>query len=157
MNKPKNTPYALLLIIAIIVALGYAGSASAIVPVIENVVVWSSGSDTVLNVTVFHTPETSLHHVDSVEVNVSGSILSFPVAVQTTETFVIQCDLGQIQTNITASVRAHCTVDGYCEWYGPIQIPEFSPTITLLMLLLVASFAVTGLCKSRLGNHHGAS
>jgi len=62
MDKPKNASYILVLLVSVIIMLGSARSVSAIVPVIEDIVVWSSGSDTVLNVTVHHTPQTSFHH-----------------------------------------------------------------------------------------------
>jgi len=122
---------------------------SAIVPEVQNVVVWNSGGDTILNVTVYHDPQTTIHHVDAIEVDISGDIQSFPVGVQPTTTFIIPCNLGPIEGTPSARVRAHCTVDGYNSWSEPFQVPEFSLPVLLLTLVLITSLAIFVLRKTK--------
>jgi hypothetical protein len=113
----------------------------AIVPQVQNVIVWNSGGDTILNITVYHTPVTVLHHVDKIEVDVDGGITSFPVD-QPSTTFVFQANLGQITGTPSTRARAHCTVDGWSPWSEPLQIPEF-PLWTISVLVLIATlFAI---------------
>jgi len=142
LNIPTKTPYILFFVVPILLSVSFVTPVFAIVPQVTSVVVWNSGGDTILNVTVFHDPETSLHHVDEIEVDVSGNIQSFPVEVQPTTTFTIPCNLGPIEGTPSAKVRAHCTVDGWNSWSEPFQIPEFSLPILLLTLTLVTSLAI---------------
>ncbi|HEY4674807.1 MAG TPA: hypothetical protein VIH48_01995 [Candidatus Bathyarchaeia archaeon] len=88
-----------------------------------------------------------------IEVNISGEIQSFPVSLQAAETFVVQCNVGVVQANPMATVRAHCTIDGYSSWFGPIQIPEFSSIVLFLMLLLVTALTLASIRKAGLNNH----
>lgn len=111
---------------------------SAGFPVVSNVVVLSVGSNTVLNVTVSHTPQTQVHYLDRIEVDVSGDNRIFPVASRLETTFVVQCDLGIVPTPTDATIRAHCIVDGYSlSQYGPILVSEFSSM--LLPFFVVAT------------------
>jgi hypothetical protein len=109
---------------------------------VNNVVVWSSGDHTILNVTVTHVPPSPpIHYVDKIEVNVSGINHIFNI-IQNTTTFTYPCDLGIIEGTPSAIVWAHCNVDGYNENpYGPIQIPEFSTLASLLVLALGTALA----------------
>lgn len=148
MRKTNKYPFVTFLVISVLMSASSVTSVFAVVPVVTNVVVWNDGGNTVLNVTVSHSPQTSLHHVDSIEVNVSGNIQSFPVSLQPETIFTVPCDLGPIEGTPMATVRAHCTFDGYSlSWYGPIQIPEFLHSILLLILLSVASFTIVILRK----------
>jgi hypothetical protein len=102
--------------------------------------VWNSGGETILNITVYHTPVEVLHHVDEIEVDVDGSITSFPVD-QPSITFTFQAKLGQITGTPSARARAHCNVHGWSSWSEPLQIPEF-PSWIILPLLVVSAFVV---------------
>lgn len=140
-----------ILVISVLISASSVTSVFAVIPVVTDVIVWNDGGNTVLNVTVSHSPETSIHHVDFIEVNVSGNIQSFPVDIQPETVFIISCDLGPIEGTPMATVRAHCTVDGYSlSWYGPIQIPEFLHSMLLLVLLSVASITIIILRKTKL-------
>jgi hypothetical protein len=132
-NKPSTI---LILAISILLSVSFAKPVSAIIPQVTNVDVWNSGGNTILNVTVFHDPENTLHHVDEIQVDVEGSIQTFPVEVQPTTTFTIPCNLGPIQGTPSTTIKAHCTVNGWSQTHGPIEIPEFSPPALLLTLAL---------------------
>lgn len=115
-------------------------SVEAIVPQVQDVIVWNSGGDTILNITVYHTPVTSLHHVNEIEVDVDGSVTSHPVD-QTSITFITQINLGQITGTPSARARAHCTVHGWSPWSETVQISEFS-LLAILLLFLIATAVV---------------
>ncbi len=107
-------------------------------PVVSNVIVWNDGANTVLNVTVSHSPQTPAHYMGRFEVNLNGDNNVFPVAYHPETTFVVQCNLGIIEAPMNAKVRAHCNIDGYSlSLYGPILVPEF-PSM-MLQLFTVAT------------------
>lgn len=111
-------------------------------PTITNVVVWNNGGNTTLNVTVSHSPQSSFHHADAVEVNVSGTIETLIVPLEPTTEFVIVFDLGSIAGTPLATIRAHCTIDEWGPSYGPIQVPEFLSPILLLALIFTTTLSV---------------
>ena len=122
---------------------------SAGFPVISNVIVLNNGANTVLNVTVSHSPQTPSHYLDRIEVNVSGDNRIFPVAYRPETTFVVQCDLGIIEAPTNATVRAHCIIDGYSlSLYGPILVPEFS-SMLLLPLFVIATLLAVIVCRRK--------
>jgi len=114
----------------------------AVKPVVTNVVVWNNGGNTTLNVTVSHSPQSSFHHADAVEVNVSGTIETLMVPLEPTTEFVIVFDLGSIAGTPLATIRAHCTIDDWGPSYGPIQVPEFLPPILLLALIFTTTLSI---------------
>jgi hypothetical protein len=116
--------------------------ALAVKPVVTNVVVWNNGGNTTLNVTVSHYPQSSFHHADAVEVNVSGTIETLMVPLEPTTEFVIVFDLGSIAGTPLATIRAHCTIDEWGPSYGPIQVPEFLSPILLLALIFTTTLSV---------------
>src|SRR4030042_6492971 len=123
-------------------------------PTITNVVVGNNGGNTTLNVTVSHIPAgTSLHHVDSIEVNVSGTIDTTPVPVEPTTEFTIVCDLGPISGTLSANISAHCTVDLWGPSYGPIQVPELSLPVLLLTLIFATALSTVAYHKVKSRNH----
>lgn len=90
-------------------------------PTITNVVLWNNGGNTTLNVTISHFPAgTSQHHVDAIEANISGAIETLMVPVESTTEFTIVFDLGPINGNPSATLRAHCNIDGeFALWTHP--------------------------------------
>ncbi|MEM2118207.1 MAG: hypothetical protein QW386_04230 [Candidatus Bathyarchaeia archaeon] len=150
MNKTKRLIY----IIALGMLILYFGNptprAFAGIPAVTNVIVWNDGGDTVLNVTVSHSPQSQTipHYLDSIEVNVDGDIQTFTVNFRPETTFTVPCNLGPISGTPTATVRAHCNIDGYGSWYGPVQIPEFPNSLLPLMLLFTLSIAIMILHKT---------
>ncbi len=152
LSRLNKFSYILILGISILLVVSFATPVFAIVPQVTDVVVWNSGGDTILNVTVYHTPVTPSHHVDEIEVDVEGNIQSFPVE-QSTTTFTTPCNLGPIEGTPSAIVRAHCIVDDWSSWSDPIEVPEFSLPALLLALIIVTSLAVFALHKIRLDVH----
>jgi len=118
---------------------GFTDFAFALVPVVNNVVVWESDGRTILNVTVTHDPVSPpFHHVNRIEVDVNGVLYPFNI-IQNVTTFTYSCDLGVIEGTPSATVQAHCTIDGYSLQYN-LVIPEFSAIALLLILALCTSF-----------------
>lgn len=137
----------------IILALSFACASvfvrpvSAGFPVVSSVIVWNDGAKTFLNVTVSHSPQTSIHYLDRVEVDLSGDNRIFSVAYRPETTFVVQCDLGIVESPTNATIRAHCNIDGYSlSLYGPILVPEFS---FMLLLLLMTTTSLTAIIYKR--------
>jgi hypothetical protein len=123
---------------------------SAGLPVVTDVVVWNSGDNTVLNVTVSHSPQIPSHYLDRVEVDLNGDNKIFPVAYRPETTFVVQCDLGIIEAPINATVQAHCIIDGYSvSTYGPMLVPEFSSLLFLPFFMIVTMLVVVS-CRKKL-------
>lgn len=133
-----------ILSLAILVSLyaAFAKPAIAIVPIIQNVLVWESGGDVVVNVTVYHTPVDHAlpHYVNRLEVNVSGTVHIFNI-IQNSTIFTYPCNIGPVEGTPSAQVRARCIVDGYTAWTN-FQIPEFETLVLLLVLFFGAAFAV---------------
>ncbi|MDH7563330.1 MAG: hypothetical protein QHH24_00390 [Candidatus Bathyarchaeota archaeon] len=126
----------------------FVRSVSAGVPAILDVIVWNDGGNTVLNVTVSHSPQTPSHYLDRIEIDLSGDNRIFQVAYRPENTFVVQCDLGVIDAPTNATVRAHCNIDGYSPLYGPILVPEFSH-ILLSFLFMMATLLVATVHKRK--------
>jgi len=140
--KIKKLEALLSLSILLLLGIDFITPVSAGIPTVNNVVVWGSGGHTILNVTVTHIPASPLaHYVNRIEINVSGTNHIFNV-VQNTTTFTYPCDLGVIEGTPSATVRAHCNVDGYGSWTEPIQVPEFPLHLMLLVLILLTSLVL---------------
>jgi len=132
----------IILTLSLAYAPAFVRPVSAGLPVISNVIVWENGTSTVLNVTISHSPQTSFHYLDRVEVNVSGDNRIFPVAYRAEMTFVVQCDLGIIDPPINATIRAHCNIDGYSlSLYGPMLVLEFT-SMSLPLFVIATLLAV---------------
>ena len=117
-------------------------------PIVSDVVVFDDSGITKLNVTVFHSPQYSIHYLNSIEVDLNGSIIPFPVAHRPQNTFTVTCDLGPILGTPTATVRAHCNIDGYSQSYGPTIVPEFT-VLSLLLVLVLTTLTATILFRKR--------
>lgn len=125
-------------------------------PVVDNVVVFENAGKTMLNVTVSHSPPSPAHYVDFIEVNLNGTILTFPVDYRPENSFTVTCDLGPLLENPTATIRAHCKVDGYSQTpFGPIIVPEFqNPTLLLILLLTTSCILISTKTKLRARSRH---
>lgn len=56
---------------------------------------WTSGTDTVLNITVRHSFPTSSHYVNKVEVETDENVIGVDLTPQSTVTFVVQYNMGK--------------------------------------------------------------
>jgi hypothetical protein len=112
----------------------------AIVPDIQEVVFWNNGENAMLNVTIYHTPVTAFHYVDQIEVDIDGTVTSYPIS-QSSVTFTTQINLGQINGSPLGRTRVHCTIDGWSSWSSQQAIPELSLS-TIISLCLVGTLMV---------------
>ncbi|MEM2102931.1 MAG: hypothetical protein QXM22_05400 [Candidatus Bathyarchaeia archaeon] len=133
----------LLILGFVMIAAFQVGPVFADVPNVLSIVPWTSGTDTILNITVRHASPTSVHFVNRVEVEVNGTVqtinLSWP-PVQTNP-FIVQHNLGQIVGIVNVRARPNCNVHGNggdTNWFGPVEVPEFL-AVQLLAVLAVIS------------------
>ena len=144
MNRVRRV---LILFVLVAASLSFAKPAFAIVPEVRNVVPYDVGSNTVLNITIYHFPEESItpHYVDIINITIGQDTISFHIGVQPLSpdnTFTIQHNVGLVPAPLTDTVQAHCTVNGWsaANWTG--QVPEFSSFALLLAFTLAASGAL---------------
>lgn len=116
------------------------------VPSVLGIEPWTSGTDTVLNITVRHSFPTSSHYVNKVEVETDENVIGVDLTPQSTVTFVVQYNMGEVADTPTVEARAHCNLHGLSSWSEPIVVPEFS-IIALLLILITVSIAVIFLRK----------
>ena len=136
-----------MLIIVLFSGLAFVSEVQAIIPHIQDVIVTSSGDDTILEVTFFHTPVMPAHHVNEVEVDIDDVITNYQIS-QDSLTYTAQINLGQITGNPTIRARVQCIVDGWSSWSNQQTIPEFSSWI-ILPLFLIITFSII-IVKKRL-------
>jgi hypothetical protein len=113
----------------------------AVVPEVLSIEPWTSGADTILNITVTHAQFGGSHYVNRVEVDVNGTIQNIDLTSQSAVTFVVPYNMGEVTENPMVKARAHCTFHGWSGWSESVEVPEFSP-IHLLLVLAIVSFAV---------------
>lgn len=150
MRRANQASLLLVLIILGSTSLSFTQSAYAIVPVVQIVTVFDADGNTYLNVTVMHTPEIEIHYVNLIEVIIDSNTTDLTIGVQQLRpdnTFVITYDVGPVTGTPTATVRAHCTFNGWSSsnWIGPI--PEFSMMPLVLFLVTIASMTTIFLRK----------
>lgn len=149
-SMSKKRAWFMLIIGSVLLCSVFVPSVGAIVPEVQDVIFWNDGGETVLNVTIFHTPLTSSHHVNQVEVDIDGATTTYPVT-QTDITFTTSINLGEITGTPLARVRAHCIVDGWSSWTTQQTIPEF-PSLIVLLLSIVAMLSFFAIKKRRSRN-----
>ena len=132
----------IMLFLALTVITGFqTNTVLADVPTVLSMEPWVSETDTILNITVRHASPTSSHYVDKVEVDVDGAVNDIDLTPQSTATFVVQFNMGEVAGTTIVQARAHCTFHGWSGWSESLEIPEFLP-IHLLLILAVVSIAV---------------
>ncbi|MCW4051865.1 MAG: hypothetical protein NWE78_01480 [Candidatus Bathyarchaeota archaeon] len=136
-----------LIVILVVTAGSLIPPVLADVPTIENIEPWTSGTDTILNITIRHDNPTVFHYVDVVEVDVDGNIQNVTLSPQTTVTFIVQYNMGEVTDTPTVSARAYCTFHGWSDWSEPISVPEF--TIVFLLLAFAVLPMIAYLFRSR--------
>jgi hypothetical protein len=118
------------------------------VPDVLSITPWTSGDDTILNITIRHADPSSVHYIDRVDIDVAGSVQSITLSSQSTAFFTIQQNLGAVTGTPNVRARAHCTTHGWGSYSSPIVIPEFS--LVLLPVILVSLTLVTVFARSKL-------
>jgi len=119
----------------------FVSEVHAIVPQVQELTVSNSGDDTLLDVTFYHSPVTSSHYVNEVEVDVDGVITNYQISQEST-TFTAQINLGQITGNPLVRARVHCTIDGWSSWSNQVAIPEFPSWTILPLVLTITLFSI---------------
>ena len=113
------------------------------VPSILNVEHSIDGTDIILNITVRHSGPTSNHYINSVQVEIDGVINTINLNQQTTEIFTVQYNMGELNSELSIRVRAHCIIHGYSSWSTSETIPEFgmiNPIIIVIVLSILLLF-----------------
>jgi hypothetical protein len=131
----------LLSILAVfLVSAAFSSPVLAIVPEVRSVVPHDVGGSIYLNVTVYHTPEITDHHVDTIRVIMGSNTTDMNIGVQPLtpqNTFSVTYDLGQVQGTPNITVEAHCIVNGWSivDWLG--TIPEYTLPVLLVALAFI--------------------
>jgi hypothetical protein len=143
-NREKKVSLVLMLFLAFAsIAAFQISHVLADIPHNISVQPWTSGTYTILNITITMDAgaPTSTHYVDKVQVNVSGVVHDLTFTSQPAATFVVQYDMGEITDTPTVQTRAHCIIDGWSGWTNPQSVPEF-PLIALFPVFAVLTVAV---------------
>jgi len=125
----------------------------ALIPVVKDVVVYSSNGNTFLNITVNHLNQISGHYVDTIRVTIGGSnTTTLAVSYQPAtpdNNYTYQYNAGPVSGTQMAFVEAHCILHGWSaiNWNGPI--PEISLPVLLLVFVASSSIIVFVCQKSR--------
>jgi len=115
------------------------------VPSVLSIEPWTSGTDTILNITVRHSSPTSSHYVNKVEVDVDGDVHDIDLTPQSTVTFVVQYNMGELADSPTVRARAHCTIHGWSSWSNSDQVPDSSLIPLLPILAIVSVLAIVAI------------
>ena len=126
---------------AMMLLLGYAGTAAANVPTILQIVNISQSSEGKIRLEITHSSPSSAHYVDLVEVQINGATQQFSLQPQITNPFTAELNLGGVQGTPDVRARAHCNLHGWSGWSQTIAVPEFPATVIMALTLLVAVLA----------------
>ena len=147
-NRKRPKSLAIILFSALVVLFAFQiNPVLADVPTVESIEPWTSGTDTILNITIRHGSPSSGHFVWQIEVDIDGTVHIKELEPQLTVTFVAQYNMSELVGTPTVKVRADCNLHPWSDWSEPVMVPEFS-TISLLLILAIVSIAVL-LLKSR--------
>ena len=96
--KQKMIVLTTLLLVSVTLVTCQVRRANADAPTVLSIDAWMNGTHTILNITIRHSGPPglgALHHVSDVEVDVNGTVINLDQTTpQSTETFVIQYDMG---------------------------------------------------------------
>jgi hypothetical protein len=145
-----------ILIILMVLPMFLAGFASqirpalALTPSVDAPLVWTSGTHTILNITVRHEiiPAEPSHYVNFVEVDIDGTTHTINLSPpQPDHFFIVQYDMGEVAATPTVKARAHCTIHNFSAYSPSVQVPEFS--FAQLLLILVTILGLVVLVRSK--------
>lgn len=152
--KERNIFRILLLIIcASMMSASYIQIASALIPSVVSITPWVSGTHTMLNITITHEPPPTIgpsHYVSTVELDINGTITDLTQSPQSTTTFVVTYDMGEVNETLAVQARAYCIVHGWGAWSSTITVPEYSVVTLLLLIGLVGVMLMTIRFRSRI-------
>ena len=145
----SKTVYLLVLLLITTLTLGTEiVRVKADIPDVLSIISWTSGGDTILNITIRHALPSSSHYINQVEVDKDGSVQVINLTPQSTDNFMIQHNLGIVAGTANVRARAHCVVHGWGSWSLSVVIPEFSSIFIPAILGLLA--ITTLLARSKL-------
>ena len=132
-------------VLFILIFFSLPNSVVADVPDIISVEPWTSGTETVLNITIRHSSPTTNHYIDVIQVEIDSVVNNVQLNPQSENPFVVQYNMGELTTEPSFRVRAHCNLHGWGGWSSSQIIPEFSSILTLIFasLILVISIFIT--------------
>jgi hypothetical protein len=135
-NRRGKKSLFIMLFLALTMITGFRiDSVLADVPTVESIEPWTSETDTILNITIRHSSPTTSHYVDKIDID--GAVNNVPLTPQSTATFVVQYNMGEVVNTPIIQARAHCTFHGWSGWSESVEIPEFSTAYLLLVLAIV--------------------
>ncbi len=155
-NKKKSKTFAIMLVLALAVLFAFQmNPVCAGTPEVWNIEYYTIENNTFVTITAYHVRtgfEGEIdpnHYVDKAIFEINGTLEEVALEAQSTETFFVEYDMGEVMENETYNVRARvdCTFHGLSVWSDTMVIPEFS-TLSLLLVLAMVSIAVL-LFKSR--------
>ena len=135
-NKKTSLVIGLFLVFSTVICVNI-NPVSAHEPIVTNIVPWTSGSDTILNVTVDHGPWGILHWTSSVEIEIDEVVHNIGTEMYEYSPFTLQYNMGSVTGTPTVRARAVCSVTGYGPWCEPVLIPEFSLSHLLVFFLVI--------------------
>lgn len=142
----KTTLALFLLLVSAVLASFQTQHVDALIPSIVSINYGKSGTHTILNITVNHTPPPTIssgHYVSIVEVDINGTIHDLnQTAPQSTETFTVQYDMGEVSVPLPVRARAYCIIHLWGDWSATITVPEYSLFSLALILILVTSIVL---------------
>ncbi|MEJ2242105.1 MAG: hypothetical protein P8Y18_08185 [Candidatus Bathyarchaeota archaeon] len=138
----RGLVYILILISYLIPLNNLLNPVYANVPSILNVEPWVNGTNTILNITVSHLGATNSHFINTVQVEIDGVVNNLNLNPQTTDTFIVQYNMGELNSEPTVRVRAHCNVHGYSNWSTAETIPEFEATNPLIIFIILSIITI---------------
>ena len=130
-----------LLVLTAALLLGHAGTATANVPTVLQIVNISQAAEGIIRLQITHSSPSPSHFVDKVEVQVGGTTKQFTLTQQTSDPFTVELNLGPLQGTPDVRARAHCTLHGWSDWSQTIPVPEF-PTVAVVGFALLAATLV---------------
>ena len=121
----------------IIIPVMFLSPVYADVPSIFSIEPWTSGSETILNITIRHSSPTGSHYVDLIQVDIEGIVNDVGLNSQSASPFVAEYNIGELIGEPSVKVRAHCNLHGWGSWSTSQVIPEFPSWIILPLFVAV--------------------
>jgi hypothetical protein len=150
LNKKVGLAIGLLLVLSTIICFNI-NPVSAQQLTIDKIDWYTSGTDTILNITVTHITSSGVYNplnfVDHLDIDIDGDIQQVNTADYQLLHFSVPYNMGEVTGTPTVKARA-CSLQINGEWSSPIVIPEFS-LVHLLLILISISTAVV-LLKSKI-------
>ncbi len=144
-RKRKKSLFVMLFLVLTTIAGSQIHPILADVPSVLSIEPWTSGTNTILNITVRHSSPTSSHYVNTVEVDIDGAVRDIDLTPQSAVSFVVQYNLGELADEPTVRARAHCTIHGWSSWSNSDQVSDSSSIPLLPILAIVSVLAIVAI------------